>query len=87
MYPLGFLKVGDMDDLVADLAPRPYMMTNGSGGPIFPTDGVRAIVTKAEKSYALQGAASNYKSIIFPDPTDVEKTLVCPAKRRYIYSW
>ena len=67
-YFFGFLKVGDMDDLVADLVPRPYMMTNGSGDPIFPIDGVRAIVTKAEKSYTLQGAAGNFKSLIFPGP-------------------
>lgn len=68
MYTFGFLNVGDMDDLVADLAPRPFMMTNGSGDPIFPIDGVRAIAEKAEKSYALRGATSNFKSLIFPGP-------------------
>lgn len=68
MYSFGFLKAGDMDDLVADLAPRPFMMTNGAEDPIFPVDGVRAIAEKAQRSYALRGSASNFKSLIFPGP-------------------
>jgi len=82
MYTFGFLNLGDMDDLVADLAPRPFMMTNGSEDPIFPIDGVRTIVERAEKSYALRGAADNFKSLIFPGPHAFPEQV-----RRESYEW
>ncbi len=64
-YTFGFLNYGDVADLVADLAPKPFMMTNGSRDYIFPIDGVKEIVAKAQACYAEKGAAGDFKSVIF----------------------
>lgn len=65
MYTFGFLNYGDIGDLVADIAPRPYMMTNGSQDTIFPLDGVKEIAAMARERYAEYNAESNFKSIVF----------------------
>lgn len=65
MYTHGFLNAGDIGDLVCDLAPKPFMMTNGTEDWIFPLDGVREIAETAQKAYEEKGAAENFKSVIF----------------------
>jgi dienelactone hydrolase len=64
-YAYGLLTVGDMGDLVRDLAPRPFMMTNGTGDGIFPIDGVREIAETAGQAYRAMGAADRFRSIQF----------------------
>jgi len=68
MFLPGFLQVGDMKKLVCDLAPRPFMMTNGLLDPIFPIKGARLIAKAAERAYAEAGAQSNFKAIFFDGP-------------------
>lgn len=77
MYSFGFLNIGDISDIVCDLAPRPFMMTNGTEDWIFPIDGVYEIAEAAEKRYSTQGAAGNFKSVVFQGehsfPREVKK--------------
>lgn len=77
MYVPGYLKIGDISDLVRDIAPRPFMMTNGSEDWIFPIDGVEEIARFAKEAYETAGAGDNFRSIIFEGqhsfPPEVKK--------------
>jgi dienelactone hydrolase len=46
-YLPGLLKVGDIDDVVAAIAPRAFGMSHGTEDPIFPLEGVRAVQRRA----------------------------------------
>ncbi len=52
MYIPGILEVCDLDELVGALAPRAFLLTAGETDPLFPIDGVRSIVEKAQQHYA-----------------------------------
>ncbi len=65
LYVPGLLEIGDMDMLVADLAPRPFMLTAGSADRIFPIDGVRLIAERAAAAYAQAGAAERFGAQVF----------------------
>jgi dienelactone hydrolase len=65
MFSHGFLKYGDISNLVCDLAPRPFLMTNGKNDAIFPVDGVSEIAEAARKAYAEKGLTNHFKSILF----------------------
>lgn len=64
-YVFGLLNIGDIGDIVCDIAPSPFLMTNGDGDYIFPIDGVRNIISKSKKKYTKMGYAENFKHIIF----------------------
>lgn len=65
-YTRGLLEVGDMDELVSCLAPRPFMMTAGASDPIFPIDGVRTIAAAASGAYRADGASGAFRFVEFP---------------------
>lgn len=65
-YVPDMLAVGDIDALVAELAPRPFLLTAGESDPIFPIDGVRSIVEHAHKTYTQQNAQEHFKAVLFP---------------------
>lgn len=66
MFTFGFLdQVGDMDELVMDIAPRPFLMINGTEDALFPMDGVREIMERAEARYAQAGVPDHFKAIVF----------------------
>jgi dienelactone hydrolase len=65
LYLPGLLRVADMDTLVAELAPCPFMLTAGDQDLIFPIDGVRQIVASAQTSYAQAGVPERFQPIIF----------------------
>lgn len=65
LYVYGLLNSGDMGALVCDLAPKPFLMTNGANDRIFPIDGVKEIAKMASEKYGWMGKAKNFKSIIF----------------------
>lgn len=65
-YVPGLLKVCDMDDIVADIAPKPFLMINGEQDGLFPIDGVRKIGQKAKKSYENRGAGERFQLVTFP---------------------
>ena len=66
MYLPGLLRVADMDELVASLAPCPFMLTAGQEDPIFPIDGVRQIVAAAQAAYMRAGVPEQFQAILFP---------------------
>lgn len=65
LYVPGMLDVCDMDALVADLAPRAFMLTAGDGDPIFPVDGVRELAGRAQAAYAAHGAEDRFRALVF----------------------
>jgi dienelactone hydrolase len=50
-YLPGLLQVGDIDDVVACIAPRAFGMSHGTGDPLFPMDGVRRIQSRARGAF------------------------------------
>ncbi|MBE2203544.1 MAG: alpha/beta fold hydrolase [Chthoniobacterales bacterium] len=52
MYLPGFLEVGDMDDVVAAIAPRALGMSHGTRDLMFPLSGVREIHRRAKATFA-----------------------------------
>jgi len=65
MYSFGLLNVGDISDLVCDMAPKPFLMTNGMEDRLFPMDGIREIASMARDKYAALGKPENFSSIVF----------------------
>ena len=66
MYVPGILEVCDLDALVGALAPRAFLLTAGETDPLFPIDGVRSIVEKAQIAYAQEGVPERFGAILFP---------------------
>lgn len=66
MYVPDLLTVGDIDVLLADIAPRAFLLTAGEQDNIFPIDGVRALAATAQTAYARAGVPERFRAIIFP---------------------
>ena len=66
-YIPGILEVCDLDALVAAVAPRAFLLTAGETDLLFPIDGVRSIVEKAEQHYTQEGVPERFGAILFPD--------------------
>lgn len=64
-YIPGLNNVCDIDTIVADIAPRSFLITNGTEDKLFPLDGVNQIIKTAEEHYENAGYKENFKSIIF----------------------
>ncbi|GCE25019.1 hypothetical protein KDA_05030 [Dictyobacter alpinus] len=60
-YVPGLLEVGDMDQLLANLAPRALLMAAGNQDWIFPIDGVRQIAQVASHAYEAYGTPSAFR--------------------------
>ena len=65
-YVLGILEVCDLDALVAAVAPRAFLLTAGETDPLFPIDGVRSLVEKAQYHYTQEGVPERFQAILFP---------------------
>ena len=65
LYVPGMLQLGDLDLLLNDISPRPFMATNGESDRLFPIDGVREIASKTKARYSTLDADSNFQSLIF----------------------
>ncbi len=65
LYVPGMMNVGDMDSMVASLAPRPFFFSAGEEDDIFPVDSVRHIAEAAGEVYARRGAPENLQHVIF----------------------
>jgi dienelactone hydrolase len=50
-YVPGLLRYGDLDRVLALVAPRPFLALTGSGDPLFPLEGVQAAVQGARRAY------------------------------------
>jgi dienelactone hydrolase len=66
LYVPGMLELCDMDALVADIAPRAFLLTAGVDDTIFPIDGVRDLSDLAAGAYARAGVPDRFQAIIFP---------------------
>lgn len=66
LYVPGLLEVCDLDALLEDIAPRPFLFTAGEQDQIFPIDGVRTLITKAQTAYTRAGVPDRLRTIIFP---------------------
>lgn len=62
----GLLKVGDMDSLVAGIAPRACLIIQGEHDPIFPLDGVHHIGRVAQHAYRDCGLPDRFALTTFP---------------------
>ncbi len=65
LYVPDMLAVGDIDALVAELAPRPFLLTAGENDSIFPIDGVHSVVEHAHQAYVQQNVPDRFRAIIF----------------------
>ena len=78
LYVPGMLELCDLDALVADIAPRAFLLTAGEEDRLFPIDGVRALAEAARAAYARAGVPAHFRAIIFsgghsfPDEVKVE---------------
>jgi hypothetical protein len=66
-YVPGLLTVGDLDAIAVAMAPRAFMLTAGERDPLYPSDGVRAIVATVRRQYAEVGVAERFEALIFPE--------------------
>jgi dienelactone hydrolase len=66
MYVPDLLTIGDVDVLLADIAPRAFLLTAGEQDSIFPIDGVRALAATAQEAYARAGVPDRFRAVIFP---------------------
>lgn len=82
MYSFGFLKHCDMADIVCALAPKPFLMTNGTEDRIFPLDGAHEIAEAASNAYAKKGYPNNFKPIVFEGAHSFPKEVKVQA-----YNW
>jgi predicted esterase len=55
-----------MDALLLDLAPRAFLLTAGESDPLFPIDGVRSIVEKAQRHWTEKGQPERFQALLFP---------------------
>jgi dienelactone hydrolase len=62
----GLLKIGDMDTVVAGIAPRACLMIQGESDPIFPLDGVHHIARRVGLAYADHGQPDRFALTTFP---------------------
>lgn len=67
MYVPGLLEVADLEDIVASLAPRPFLLTSGAKDRIFPIEGVRRLVRGVQAAYRAAGVPDSFQAILFPD--------------------
>jgi dienelactone hydrolase len=66
LYVPGLLDLGDTDALLAEIAPRAFLLTAGEEDAIFPIDGVRALAAAAGSAYAAHGVSERFRAVIFP---------------------
>lgn len=64
LYLPGLLNVGDMDDVVAAIAPRAVGMSHGSKDAMFPVEGILEIQQRAKNIFA----PSHFWSLLFEGP-------------------
>ena len=66
LYVQRLLELCDADSLLAEIAPRAFLLTAGEHDAIFPIDGVRALAASAEAAYAARGVPERFRAVIFP---------------------
>jgi dienelactone hydrolase len=65
MYVPGLLALGDLELIIAGVAPRAFMLSAGTEDWIFPIDGVRALAASGRDAYTSAGVAERFDAQIF----------------------
>ncbi|WP_049904408.1 alpha/beta hydrolase family protein [Natrialba asiatica] len=65
LYVPELLTVGDMDDVLADAAPTPLLVTHGTEDGIFPPDSVRRLGDTVSDAYADAGVSERFELTFF----------------------
>lgn len=78
----GFLQVCDIDLLVGDICPKPFMMLSATEDEIFPVDGVREIEEVAGHVYAKAGVSERFQTVFFEGGHSFPE-----AMRQAAYEW
>jgi lysophospholipase L1-like esterase/dienelactone hydrolase len=66
-FPYGLLKHFDTEGVLSLIAPRPFLALTGDLDYGSPVDGIKVLEEKVGKVYSANGAADQFKSIIYPD--------------------
>ncbi len=66
LYVPGLLELCDTDALLAEIAPRAFLLTAGEQDGLFPIDGVRALAASAAAVYVGYSVPERFRVIIFP---------------------
>jgi dienelactone hydrolase len=61
----GLLQVGDLDTVVAGIAPRAYLLIHGETDPLFPLEGVQHIARVAQSAYHALGVPDRFALTTF----------------------
>lgn len=61
----GLLQVGDLDTVVAGIAPRAYLLIHGETDPLFPLEGVQHIAEVAQSAYRRLGVSDRFALTTF----------------------
>ncbi|WP_309081449.1 hypothetical protein [Zhihengliuella sp.] len=78
-YLPGLLRVGEMPDLLAALAPRHLLVEGGTADPIFPIAGFRTAVVQLREAYAAAGAAGSFLAVEHDGDHRVDGGTIHPA--------
>lgn len=65
-YIPGILRIGEIGDFAAAVAPRPLLIESGTKDPLFPIVGAREAHERARRFYELMGAAHALTVDVFP---------------------
>src|SRR4051794_10848702 len=65
LYVPGILELCDMDAILAEIAPRAFLLSAGEEDRIFPIDGVRDLAAAAQDAYTQQGVPERFGAILF----------------------
>jgi hypothetical protein len=65
-YVPGWLAHGDVGDLLAQVAPRPFLALNGAGERIFPIDGLHDSFAVVRQAYAASGNGERLALVVYP---------------------
>ncbi|WP_222912899.1 prolyl oligopeptidase family serine peptidase [Natrinema sp. SYSU A 869] len=65
LYVPDLLTVGDMEAVLADVAPTPLLLTHGTADRIFPPDSVRTLSGTLSEAYADAGVSDRFETLFF----------------------
>jgi dienelactone hydrolase len=64
-YTPGLLEAGDLEDVLADVAPRALLVTNGTEDGLHPLDSVRRLNEETAAAYEAAGHPERFESVVF----------------------
>ena len=80
----GLLKLGELSDLAALIAPRPLLVENGTRDDIFPIDDVKRTVRRAARAWKLFGAGKNLQTDYFEGAHEIHGAQAYPFLEKHL---